>query len=52
MKAISYSRYGGPEVLELGEVDDPRIGPDSVLVKVRAAAVRPSTRRGRLTVTH
>ncbi|MFE2279740.1 NADP-dependent oxidoreductase [Streptomyces sp. NPDC059454] len=41
MKAISYSRYGGPEVLELGEVDDPRIGPDSVLVKVRAAAVNP-----------
>lgn len=41
MKAISYSRYGGPEVLELGEVDDPRVGPDSVLVKVRAAAVNP-----------
>lgn len=41
MKAISYSRYGGPEVLELGEVDDPRVGPDSVLVQVRAAAVNP-----------
>ncbi|MFF7857621.1 zinc-binding dehydrogenase [Streptomyces sp. NPDC007904] len=41
MKAISYARYGGPEVLELGEVDDPRLGPDSVLVKVRAAAVNP-----------
>ncbi|MFD7703009.1 NADP-dependent oxidoreductase [Streptomyces caelestis] len=41
MKAISYSRYGGPEVLGLGEVDDPRVGPDSVLVKVRAAAVNP-----------
>ncbi|GHH92265.1 NADP-dependent oxidoreductase [Streptomyces capillispiralis] len=41
MKAISYARYGGPEVLELGEVDDPKVGPDSVLVKVRAAAVNP-----------
>src|SRR5690606_24983731 len=41
MKAISYSRYGGPEVLELGEVRDPKVGPDSVLVKVRAAAVNP-----------
>ncbi|MEU5523150.1 NADP-dependent oxidoreductase [Streptomyces sp. NPDC093250] len=41
MKAISYTRYGGPEVLSLGEVDDPRVGPDSVLVKVRAAAVNP-----------
>ncbi|MFI2428326.1 NADP-dependent oxidoreductase [Streptomyces sp. NPDC018955] len=41
MKAISYSRYGGPEVLELGEADDPGVGPDSVLVRVRAAAVNP-----------
>ncbi|WP_063888165.1 NADP-dependent oxidoreductase, partial [Streptomyces viridochromogenes] len=41
MKAISYSRYGGPEVLAYGEVRDPKIGPDSVLVKVRAAAVNP-----------
>ncbi|GAA3497533.1 NADP-dependent oxidoreductase [Streptomyces prasinosporus] len=41
MKAISYSRYGGPEVLGFGEVDDPVVGPDSVLVKVRAAAVNP-----------
>ena len=41
MKAISYSRYGGPDVLAYGEVDDPRVGADSVLVKVRAAAVNP-----------
>jgi NADPH:quinone reductase-like Zn-dependent oxidoreductase len=41
MKAISYSRYGGPDVLEYGDVRDPRVGPDSVLVKVRAAAVNP-----------
>ncbi|GGW57989.1 NADP-dependent oxidoreductase [Streptomyces caelestis] len=41
MKAISYSRYGGPEVLAFGEVRDPKVGPDSVLVKVRAASVNP-----------
>ncbi|WP_405596228.1 NADP-dependent oxidoreductase [Streptomyces sp. NBC_01410] len=41
MKAISYSRYGGPEVLEYGELPEPKVGPDSVLVKVRAAAVNP-----------
>ncbi|MEU6402698.1 NADP-dependent oxidoreductase [Streptomyces sp. NPDC046985] len=41
MKAISYSRYGSPEVLEHGEVPDPKVGPDSVLIKVRAVAVNP-----------
>ncbi|MEU5426341.1 NADP-dependent oxidoreductase [Streptomyces olivoreticuli] len=41
MKAISYRGYGGPEVLEYGELPDPKVGPDSVLVKVRAAAVNP-----------
>jgi NADPH:quinone reductase-like Zn-dependent oxidoreductase len=41
MKGISYSRYGGPEVLEYGEVRDPKVGPDQVLVEVRAAAVNP-----------
>ncbi|WP_055603661.1 NADP-dependent oxidoreductase [Streptomyces aureus] len=41
MKAISYRQYGGPEVLEYGELPDPKIGPDAVLVRVRAAAVNP-----------
>lgn len=41
MKAISYSGYGGAEVLEYGERPDPKVGPDTVLVKVRAAAVNP-----------
>ncbi|MGW4053401.1 NADP-dependent oxidoreductase [Streptomyces sp. NPDC004779] len=41
MKAISYRRYGGPEVLEYGELPDPKVGPDEVLVQVRAAAVNP-----------
>lgn len=41
MKAISYQAYGGPEVLEFGDVRDPKVGPDTVLVKVRAAALNP-----------
>ncbi|MHC3474004.1 NADP-dependent oxidoreductase [Streptomyces sp. 7R007] len=41
MKAISYRRYGGVDVLEYGEVRDPKVGPDAVLVEVRAAAVNP-----------
>ncbi|MET9379494.1 NADP-dependent oxidoreductase [Streptomyces sp. NPDC002928] len=41
MKGISYSRYGGPEVLEYGDVRDPKVGPDTVLVKVRAVSVNP-----------
>ncbi|MYV43571.1 zinc-binding dehydrogenase [Streptomyces sp. SID1328] len=41
MKAISYRRYGGPEVLEYGELPEPKVGPDEVLVRVRAAAVNP-----------
>ncbi|MFB6985106.1 NADP-dependent oxidoreductase [Streptomyces sp. NPDC056178] len=41
MKAISYSSYGGADVLEYGERPDPKVGPDTVLVKVRAAAVNP-----------
>ncbi|MFS0694912.1 NADP-dependent oxidoreductase [Streptomyces nitrosporeus] len=41
MKAISYSRYGSAGVLEYGERPDPKVGPDTVLVKVRAAAVNP-----------
>ncbi|GGU62435.1 MULTISPECIES: NADP-dependent oxidoreductase [Streptomyces] len=41
MKAISYNAYGAADVLEYGERPDPKVGPDSVLVKVRAAAVNP-----------
>ncbi|MCX4678319.1 NADP-dependent oxidoreductase [Streptomyces sp. NBC_01433] len=41
MKAISYSMYGSADVMEYGERPDPKVGPDTVLVKVRAAAVNP-----------
>jgi NADPH:quinone reductase-like Zn-dependent oxidoreductase len=34
-------RYGGPEVLELTDVPEPKVGPDSVLVRAKAAGVNP-----------
>src|ERR1700749_2287448 len=41
MKAIQYSRFGGPEVLELVELPDPHPGPGQIRVAVRAAGVNP-----------
>jgi len=41
VQAIQFSRYGGPEVLELVEVPDPLPGPGQVRVRVRAAGVNP-----------
>jgi len=41
MRAITYSRYGGHDVLELTELPTPKVGPDSVLVRVKAASVNP-----------
>ncbi|AOR29905.1 NADPH:quinone reductase [Streptomyces fodineus] len=37
--AITYSRYGGPDVLTLSQVDTPEPGRGEVRIKVRAAAV-------------
>jgi NADPH2:quinone reductase len=39
MRAIQIKRYGGPEVLELIEVPNPKPGPGEVLVRVRVAGV-------------
>jgi putative PIG3 family NAD(P)H quinone oxidoreductase len=39
MRALTISRPGGPEVLELSTVPDPVIGPEEVLVRVRASAL-------------
>lgn len=38
MKAVVFERYGGIEVLEFKDVPEPKIGPNDVLIHVRAAA--------------
>jgi NADPH:quinone reductase-like Zn-dependent oxidoreductase len=39
MKAIRIHEYGGPDVLKYEEAPIPDIGPDGVLIRVRAAGV-------------
>jgi NADPH:quinone reductase-like Zn-dependent oxidoreductase len=39
MRAVVYRRYGGPEVLELTELPEPKTHVDSVLIRVRAAGL-------------
>jgi NADPH:quinone reductase-like Zn-dependent oxidoreductase len=41
MKAALIDRYGGNEVVEVGEVPQPQPGPDDVLIRVQAAAINP-----------
>jgi NADPH:quinone reductase-like Zn-dependent oxidoreductase len=42
MKAVRFQRFGGPEVLEIAELPDPRPGPGQVRIAVRAAGVNAS----------
>lgn len=41
MRAITYSKFGSADVLELTDQPDPHIGPDTLLVRVKAASVNP-----------
>ncbi len=41
MKAIRVEKFGGPEVLQLVEVEKPIVGPHQVLIEVRAIGVNP-----------
>ena len=41
MQAMALSRYGGPEVLEAMELPEPKVGPDSMLIRTRAVGVNP-----------
>jgi NADPH:quinone reductase-like Zn-dependent oxidoreductase len=39
LKAIVYTKYGGPEVLQMQEIDKPYPKEDEVLIKVHAASI-------------
>jgi NADPH:quinone reductase-like Zn-dependent oxidoreductase len=39
MKAIIHRRYGGPDALDVVEIEQPTVGADQVLVHVRASSV-------------
>ncbi|MFP5252898.1 MAG: NADP-dependent oxidoreductase [Actinomycetes bacterium] len=41
MRAAIYDSYGGADVLEVREVADPPVGPDTVLVRARATSANP-----------
>jgi NADPH:quinone reductase-like Zn-dependent oxidoreductase len=41
MRAVQYSEFGGPEVLQIAEVEEPHAGPDQIRVVVRAVGVNP-----------
>ncbi len=45
MKAITYQRYGGPEVLRLSERPKPTPGEGEILVRVRAASINAADYR-------
>jgi len=42
MKAIVQDRFGPPDVLQLADIDLPKVGADDVLVRVQAAALNPA----------
>lgn len=42
MKAVTYNRYGGPDVLQLAEVPTPVPGDQELLIRVRAAEATKS----------
>src|SRR5450755_914433 len=41
MKAVRFDEYGGVDVLEVRDVEDPIAGPGRVLVAVKAAGINP-----------
>src|SRR5271167_4892213 len=51
MRAVRFDQYGGIDVLQVREVEDPVAGPGQVLVAVKAAGINPgeiAIREGRL----
>src|SRR3954449_1177789 len=41
MRAVTFTEYGGPEVLRVADAEEPHAGPGQVRIAVRAAGVNP-----------
>ena len=41
MKAVFYNKYGSPDVLEIGELDKPKITENEILIQAYASSVNP-----------
>nr|WP_232329472.1 hypothetical protein [Nocardia violaceofusca] len=41
MKKVSFAEFGGPEVLQLVDAEEPHAGPGQIRIAVRAAGVNP-----------
>lgn len=39
MRAVQFAEYGGPEVLQVNEIDEPHAGPGQIRIAVQAAGV-------------
>jgi NADPH:quinone reductase-like Zn-dependent oxidoreductase len=42
VRAVVYHHYGGPDVLEVVDLEEPKMAQDSVVVGIRAAGVNPA----------
>jgi NADPH:quinone reductase-like Zn-dependent oxidoreductase len=45
MRALQYTEYGGPEVLNWEDAPTPHAGPGQIRISVRAASVNPIDRK-------
>ncbi|MDQ3153541.1 MAG: alcohol dehydrogenase catalytic domain-containing protein, partial [Actinomycetota bacterium] len=41
MRAVALTEYGDADVMSVGELPDPLVGPDVILIRVAAAGVNP-----------
>lgn len=41
MKAVAYEAFGGPDVLQVTDLPEPHVGPDTLVVEVRAVGLNP-----------
>jgi NADPH:quinone reductase-like Zn-dependent oxidoreductase len=41
MRAMTFDQYGSNDVLQISEIADPPVGPDSVLIRTKAVGINP-----------